>query len=357
MPTKYWTLIVSATLAVPPLLGQYAKPPDAYSLTEINSMFGPPTTMEISRDGSHVSVDQTAPREGYPNGFHTRAIYDLQTSKTYSMDLNQSTPACGAGNFSGDWGDPFATSGQMAQLAPKDLGTDTVNGLPAKVVQVNIPGQAAPGKVWLDAKYGLILKFEMGGKTVIEVKKVSFTKPPASATALPPACAGIAAPPTEAERMSAVTGGNGADFTNAIIAPRSPSNNACTVLFRVVRAGTMAPITSGFQVAVDKTVDLNHPASYNMGVGAGGRMTFSGGGLKELTSQLQNGVLRIDDAPAHFDLETAFGNGGSGSALIYRQCFGPQTVLLYVVKDPARLSDGADWLWVKSGKYATVPPR
>jgi len=44
--------------------------------------------------------------------------------------------------------------------------------------------------------------------------------------------------------------------------------------------------------------------------------------------------------------------------MIYRHCFAPQTVLLYVVKNPAKLSDGGDWLYVKSGKYANMnPPR
>jgi hypothetical protein len=42
--------------------------------------------------------------------------------------------------------------------------------------------------------------------------------------------------------------------------------------------------------------------------------------------------------------------GGSSDALIYRQCFGPQTTLVLVVKNPNQLSDGADWLWRKSGK-------
>lgn len=78
--------------------------------------------------------------------------------------------------------------------------------------------------------------------------------------------------------------------------------------------------------------------------------------MQELTAQLQNGVLRIDNAPALFDLETAFGEGGESSAAIRRDCFGPQTVLLYVVKNLNNVSEGGDWLWVKSGKYATVPP-
>jgi hypothetical protein len=91
-----------------------------------------------------------------------------------------------------------------------------------------------------------------------------------------------------------------------------------------------------------------------MGVGADGHVRFSGGGLHEVTAQIRNGVLRIDNVPPQFDLETAFGNAGSSSSLIYRHCFAPETVLLYVVKNPAKISDGGDWLWVKSGKYATV---
>jgi hypothetical protein len=340
------------------LLAQDPKAPDAYTVTEVNSMFGPTATMEISRDGSRAVIDQTVARDGYPNGFHTRAIYDLQTGKTYALDLNQAVVGCSAGTFSGDWGDPFAASAGLATLKPKDLGVDTVNGTAAKVMEVAFPGQSAPAKVWVDGKYGLVLKLDMGGKTVIEVKKVSFAKPAASVLALPAACTAAAATPTEAERIGAATGESGANFANAIMPPAAPSSASCTVLLRTVRAGSMAPIASGFQVALDTTVDVDHPASYQIGLGPGGHATFSGGGLKEMTGQLQTGVLRIDAAPARFDLEMAFGTAGSASALIYRQCFGPQTVLLYVVKNPDKLSDGTNyWLWVKSGKYAAPPGR
>ena len=54
-------------------------------------------------------------------------------------------------------------------------------------------------------------------------------------------------------------------------------------------------------------------------------------------------------------METAYSNGGFNGVLIYRQCFGPQTVLLHLVTDPAISSDGGYWLWVKSGKYARLP--
>jgi hypothetical protein len=346
------------------LLAQYAKAPDACSVTQVNSMFGPAVTMEISRDGNWVVVDHiTPPADASEKAARTRTYYDLQAGKTYSLDPTAPGAMCGAGRFSGDWGDPFAGTADLAKTQTKDVGADTVNGIAARVLEVTIPGQPATAKAWVEGKYGLVLKLEMAGpngqrQTISEIKKVSFEKPPASAFVLPAACASGTSAPTEEERIAAITGGNGADFSNAIMPPSSPSRNSCTVLLRVVRAGSMAPISSGFQVAVDKAVDLDHPASYQMGSGPGGRMTFSGGGLKEVTGQLKSGVLRIDDVPAHFDIETAFGNAGSGSALIYRQCFAPQTVLLYVIRNPAKLSDGpTDWLWVKSGKYATLPAR
>jgi hypothetical protein len=103
---------------------------------------------------------------------------------------------------------------------------------------------------------------------------------------------------------------------------------------------------------VDLTSATEPTASHTVGISQSGRATFSGGGLHEIASPTHNGVFRIDHAPAQFDLETAFGNAGDTQAIIYLQCFAPQTVLLYVVKNPANISDGGEWLWVKSGKYA-----
>jgi hypothetical protein len=354
-----------AFVASPELVAQYAKAPDVYSVTEVNNMFVEGMTMEITRDGTRAVVDQSyPPREGMPKGYHTRTFYDIQAGKSYAQDLLQPGGPCSGANFSGDWGDPFAMTAQVNAAAArkplKDLGPGTVNGMAAKVMEVLVEGMPTPAKVWVEGKYGLVLKLDMAmpGKpqaTLIEVKKVSFAKPPAGVLAQPASCVAAGpAPPSEAEKIATATGGNATDFAIAPIAPATPSRSSCTVLLRTVHAGSMEPITTGFQVAVDLTVDLDHPASYKMG-GTGGKATFAGGGLKELTSQLRNGVLRIDNAPEKFDVETAYSNGGFNGVLIYRQCFGPQTVLLHVVNDPAISSDGGYWLWVKSGKYAKLP--
>lgn len=72
--------------------------------------------------------------------------------------------------------------------------------------------------------------------------------------------------------------------------------------------------------------------------------------MREVTGHLQNGTLHLPGPPAQFYLEIAFGKGGSGGALIHRQCFGSPSVLLLVVKNPEKITVGGDWLWVKSGK-------
>jgi hypothetical protein len=38
--------------------------------------------------------------------------------------------------------------------------------------------------------------------------------------------------------------------------------------------------------------------------------------------------------------------------MIHRQCWGPVSTLLLVVKDPANLGKGADFVWDVKGEYA-----
>jgi hypothetical protein len=92
-------------------------------------------------------------------------------------------------------------------------------------------------------------------------------------------------------------------------------------------------------------------------MGTDGSQTYSGGGVREITNQIRNGMVRINNPPAYFNLSVNLMKPGTGASLglIYRQCFAPTTVLLYVVKDPDNPSAGGDWLWAKAGKYATIP--
>jgi hypothetical protein len=350
-----WLLPLLAAL----LRAQYASAPEAYSVTGINSLMGPAVSMKIYRDGTRAALETSG------TGFHTYSIYDLAGHTVLSWTPGDSSVECSKGGFGGDWGDPFAMSAelstQVASQRARQVGSEAVNGFTAKVVEATGP-DGTSAKAWVEPKYGLIVKLVMAAKTgeartMLEIQTLTVGKPPAAVFAPPASCAvaaGAPAPPTAEARIAAETGGNPADYAKAIMPPASA--NSCDVLLHIVHAGTMDGIFGGVQIAIDRAVDPQHMPHYVMSQAADGHMTFSGGGLREVTQQYRDGVLRIDAAPAQFDIEVAFaGSGGSSSALIYRQCYRPETVLLMVVKNPQKASDGVDWLWAKSVKF--VPPK
>ena len=347
-----WFCATIAICAAPVVWAQLAPAPTTYSVTAVNSMMGQPIEMLIYRDGDKAVID-------HPK-MHTRALYNLKAHTTLTWDTEH-PDGCGQGSFTGDWGDPFQSDDVDAILKESTTppGSDTVHGIATKVYEGTDPKSKLKIKVWRETKYGLILKADMtppGGAatTILETTKFSFIKPAAALFVPPPACAHIAPPaPTADQRFAKETGEPGTNFDDGTMPPGSP--NSCSMLMRFVSGGTMQPL-SDFQVALDLAYNQDKPASYTMGGSASGRTVFSGGQLKEYTAQIRNGVLRVDNVPPYFDFEVTFagGNKGASSALLYRHCSGPQTVLLFVVKNPNQISDGADFLWVKSGKFATI---
>jgi hypothetical protein len=337
---------------------QTAPAPVAYTVTATNSMLGAPQTTKTYRLGSQSLIDQFDPAD--PKAPHSRSLYDLATHRNLSWSWPDNSAGCGTGTFSGDWGDPFTGAGDLIGPGAKVIGADTILGMTATILEGSVSG--ATVRAWVDKKYGMVLKAQLGQagsplKTVMEVTDISLTPPPASVFAVPATCAAAAAaplPPTEAERIAAATGDSADNFVNAIYGPGS--KNSCSVLLRVVRAGAMTPIVNRLQVAIDTTYNVDNPPHYVYGMGNDGTQTFSGGGIHEITSQIRNGIVRIENPPAYFNLAVNLMKPGTGAseALIYRQCFAPTTVLLYVVKDPDNPSAGGDFLWVKSGKYAAV---
>jgi hypothetical protein len=290
--------------------------------------------------------------------------YDLKAMTSVSWDPGATPPACSAGTFSGDWGDPYAMTAELsASIAKGDLkpsGSETLNGIVTKVYAGSTQGSSL--KAWLDEKDGLVIRAVVGAPgappmTLVDIRKVSFTPPPASTFALPAGCASVKPPPTAAEVIAAETGDSADNFVNANYGPGS--KGSCSIVVRVVAAKTMAPITRRWQAAIDTTYNVDSPPAYSFGVGNDGTATFSGGGLREITSQIHNDMLRIDNPPAYFNLSTNVVQPGHGAGigLIYRQCFAPVTMLYYILKDPNDPGQGGDFLYAKSGKYATLPPR
>jgi hypothetical protein len=321
--------------------------------------------MTISRSGSLVVIETKHPAQ--PDGTpanRSLSLYDLKAGVSHSWDPSTAPVSCSAGTFTGDWGDPYQSSAEIAAgIAKGELkptGDETLYGIPTKVYAGASQGMNL--KAWFDQKDGLVIKAAFGAPgspmtTMVDIRNVSTAPPPASLFVLPAACASVKPPPTEAELLATETGDDGANFVNAIYGPGS--TNSCSIVIRVVAAKTMAPITRKWQAAIDTTYNQDdpNPPHYEFGSANDGTSTFAGGGLHELTSQIRNDMLRIDKPPAYFNLAMNViqpGNG-TGIGLIYRQCFAPVTMLYYILKDPSNPGSGGDYLYARAGKYAAVP--
>jgi hypothetical protein len=193
---RFWRLVLLASLIASGAGAQSAKAPQAYSVTEVNAMFGATMTLEINRDRDKAVVDETVPaRSAGSPGIHTHSYYDLKNHRSYSVDLNFAKANCSTGTFDDNWFDPFEMSAALMREFgnARQVGTETVNGIATKVME---SGAAGPEhkKVWLDTTSGLIIKAEVGGKAIIEVKEISLAKPPDSLFVVPAACTAPPAP-------------------------------------------------------------------------------------------------------------------------------------------------------------------
>ena len=207
-------------------------------------------------------------------------------------------------------------------MKPVAAGTETVHGMPTEVSEFVMEGSTAKSKVWIDSKYGLILQILMAqpsGPPKMALDTTLTVGPPAAnAFALPARPARPCRRRTTAS--SAITGGPASDY--AFANKGTASDGGCLILFHVFRAGSMTPVTSGFEVFMDgKPVPL------------------------------QNGLARLLNAPKEFNLDVRVPNGGATGPIV-RQCSAPQTTLLLLAKNWENIGEGADWVWVKSGKFA-----
>ncbi|MGA8729008.1 MAG: hypothetical protein WB608_09675 [Terracidiphilus sp.] len=350
------------------LTGQSVAGPTAYTVTANDATLGAGGITKTYRLGQRVMVDQSGTPKEVAGSNHTvemRTLYDLDKKESLSWDPVHDSASCVKGMFSEDWGDPFGGKAILLAQGARQVGAETLRGFATKIVETP-PGPKGTMRIWVDTATGLVVKQELtptgeGPQTVMEVTKVSLSAPDASLFLVPESCgesAALTQPRTTiseapVSEISTLTGGEATNFVDAMAGPES--KNSCTVAFRVVRAGTMEPVADGFQVAVDLNLSTEKTPHYNIGVNESGKATFAGGGLHEVTALGHGGVFRFEDVPAQFEMDLEFGPAGAAAAKVFRQCFAPQTVLLYVVKDPANLEAGGGWLWVKGGKYATIP--
>ena len=344
-------LVLCAALAAP-VSACYAQS-SSYTITQAVMSGG---TQTVYRSGSKALVETMLP------GNHAKTLYDLAAMTSLTWNPDASPISCAAASFKGDWGDPFAMTAEVndgvAKGELKPAGTATIAGTQAAIYTGDAQGSTT--KVWFDKSHNLVLRVEasMPGNSaapmiMVDIRKVSLAAPPSSMFVAPAACAGAKPPPSAADLIADETGDDAANYANGIYGPGS--QNSCSVVLKVVQAKTMTPVTK-IQVAIDTTAyGQNTPPPYTFGVAPDGTTTYSGGHVREITSMVHNGVVKIGLPPANFQIGVNHirPNRGGSLGMIYRQCFAPTQVLLYVIKDIDTPNESADFLWVKSGKYAT----
>ena len=137
-------------------------------------------------------------------------------------------------------------------------GTGTVNGFATKVYEVEASGVKA--KAWVDAKTGMTVKMQMAQagaelKTMLEVTKLTVGAPAAAVFKIPANCTAAGGPPPVSQRdkdIAAETGSSVGDFVDAVMTTAPGSQDTCSVAMRVMKAGSMTPIVSGFKLTAKR---------------------------------------------------------------------------------------------------------
>jgi hypothetical protein len=177
--------------------------PATYSLTEDPgfSLMGT-AVIKISRDGSKEVIDQIMPAgPGRDKEYHSHRVYDFQTHKIYLKIMSDPSMACGVQDYRDAAAPPELdpVSGADAFLKEivgdgqtKQIGTDNVNGIAVKVLDVTSP-TSGNGRIWIAQDGGFPVRVAVVGadgkaQTILEVKQFSLAKPPASTFATPEGC-------------------------------------------------------------------------------------------------------------------------------------------------------------------------
>jgi len=184
--------------------------PQAYSYTEDPGIpIMGPEVVKISRDGSKEVVDQVMPpMPGRDKEYHGHLLYDFKAHTLYTQVVSDPGAPCGLQEYKdaaapGEFDVISGAADMVKELNGPDshttqVGTETLNGMPTKVLEFTSP--QSNGKIWLTQKGGYPVKLVLIGKdgkaqTWIEVKQLSFARPPASVFALPASCASAKLPP------------------------------------------------------------------------------------------------------------------------------------------------------------------
>ena len=284
--------------------------PQTYSFTEdpAVAIMGP-TIVKLSRDGPKEAVDQIMPAgPGRDKEFHNHILYDFQAHKIYTKIVSDASVPCSVMDYTDPAVPPefdviSGSDALMKELTGdngqmKQVGTETVNGIATKLMEVT--SAQGKGKVWVAQKGGFPVKVVSIGadgkaQTVIEVKQLSFAKPPASAFAPPEGCATIqgeaSAHGVHAEVGAGASSGKPTTNVSALTLQKIPNyTGPCPAHIKMV--GTI-------------TTDGPGTVFYEFGAGKfdpGQTITFSAAGTKTVTHVMT--------------FEPKYGNQMGGSAIL-----------------------------------------
>lgn len=209
-------LVALGMAASPPVPA--VPPPSAYSATMLVTFTSSPTVYgkKVYRDGARLMVEQFQDAPDPIGGFlaptfqahRSRVYYNLDTHKWFSTDANEGpstaqdmpasvSPNCRTGTFQNLGDDLFERSAKLMEefrlQNPVETGTATVNGFSTRVLQST--AGAPKTKIWLDRKYGVIVKAESQGKLFFELKRLTVERPKGSILIEPSYCAFAVATP------------------------------------------------------------------------------------------------------------------------------------------------------------------
>jgi hypothetical protein len=243
--------------------------------------------VKVARDGPKEAIDQILPvGPGRAKEFHNHILYDLQAHKIYTKLVSDPSVPCSVMAYTSpavpDEFDVITASADSMKdfLAhAKLLRRETVNGIPAKVMELTADQMKVTA--WIADPGGFPIKEVMvppGGAatTMLEVKQLSFARPPASAFA----------PPTGCKVVSGEATATGAHAEFSLGAPASkPAVNVTAVKLDSVPNYT-GPCPAHIKFTGTITADGPGKVFYQFGAGKmepGDTITFTAAGAKTVS--------------------------------------------------------------------------
>lgn len=241
-PRVAFCALLALTLScLSPLLGQTATPlPQAYSFTADPALpIAGPAVVKVFRDGNKELVEQTLPPYAErKTPYVVRLLYDFAAHTLYTRIVSDPAVPCGLSKYTGSEppfefdmisGGAVFVKRQMdiAKSPSKQVGTEVVSGITFKILEISIPQQGS-ARFWVADPGGYPLRIVFtapDGKkqTYLELKQLSFAKPPASTFAPPSGC--VDAGTSSGTTLNA-DGTSSASASATLAAPETPPTSA-----------------------------------------------------------------------------------------------------------------------------------